>query len=92
MNRPRVTAQHRVEPIDQRVLCSPHAYTTPGVEVSVSFDLHDHHAALDLLDAAVREVKAQIEETQGDVIERNRAAFDEEIREAHTIARRRESQ
>lgn len=64
MNRSRVTAQHRVEPIDQRVLCSPHAYTTPGVEVSVSFDLHDHEAALKLLDAAVREVKAQIEETK----------------------------
>ena len=32
------------------------------------------------------------QETQGDVIERNRAALDEEIREAHTIARRRESQ
>lgn len=64
MNRPRVTAQHSINPIDQRVLCSPHAYTTPGVEVSVSFDLHDHQAALDLLDAAVREVRAQIEETK----------------------------
>lgn len=92
MNRPRVTAQHRVDPIDQRALCSPHAYTTPGVEVSVSFDLHDHDVALDLLDAAVREVRAQIEETQGDLVERNRAAIEEEIREAHTIARRRESQ
>ena len=49
-------------------------------------------AALDLLDAAVREVKAQIEEARGDVVERNRAALDEEIREAHTIARRGESQ
>ena len=66
MNRPRVTAQHRVEPIDQRVLCSPHAYTTPGVEVSVSFDLHDHTAALNLLDTAVRQVREQIEETKGE--------------------------
>ena len=66
MNRPRVTAQHRVEPIDQRALCSPHAYTTPGVEVSVSFDLHDHDAALAALDSAVREVRAQIEETKGE--------------------------
>ena len=92
MNRPRVTAQHEVEPIDQRALCSPHVYTTPGVEVSVSFDLHDHEAALKALERAVADVRAQIEETRGDVIERNRAAFDEEIREAHTIARRRESQ
>lgn len=35
-----------------------------SIEVSVSFDLHDHKVALDLLDAAVREVKAQIEETK----------------------------
>ena len=66
MNRPRVTAQHHVDPIDKRAMCSPHAHTTPGVEVSVSFDLHDHKAALELLDAAVREVKAQIEETKGE--------------------------
>ena len=92
MNRPRVTAQHEIEPIDRVAWSGPGTHTTPGVEVSVSFDLHDHAAALDLLDAAVREVKAQIEETQGDVVERNRAACDEEIREAHTIARRRESQ
>lgn len=63
MSRPRVTAQHSFDPRDQRALRSPHAYTTPGVEVSVSFDLHDHEAALSLLDAAVREVRAQIEET-----------------------------
>lgn len=91
MNRPRVTAQHEIEPIDQRAMSSPHVYTTPGVEVSVSFDLHDHEAALELLDAAVRQVREQIEETRGDVIERNRAAIDEEIREAHTIVRRKET-
>ena len=64
MNRPRVTAQHEVEPIDQRALCSPHVYTTPGVEVSVSFDLHDHEAALKVLERAVADVRAQIEETK----------------------------
>ena len=63
MNRPRVTAQHSVEPIDRVAWSGPCAHTTPGVEVSVSFDLHDHKAALDRLDAAVREVRAQIEET-----------------------------
>lgn len=91
MNRPRVTAQHSFEPTENRTWAGDF-HTTPEVEVSVSFDLHDHASALDLLDAAVRQVKAQIEETQGDVTERNRAAIDEEIREAHTIARRRESQ
>jgi len=30
----------------------------------VSFDLHDHQAALQALDAAVGRVKAQIEETR----------------------------
>ena len=64
MNRPRVTAQHEIDPIDQRALCSPHAYTTPGIEVSVSFDLHDHKAALKALERAVADVRAQIEETK----------------------------
>lgn len=63
MNRPRVTAQHSVEPIERVAWSGPFVHTTPGVEVSVSFDLHDHTAALELLDAAVREVRAQIEET-----------------------------
>lgn len=64
MTRPRVTAQHEIEPIDRVAWSGPFAHTTPGVEVSVSFDLHDHEAALDLLDTAVREVRAQIEETK----------------------------
>lgn len=68
MNRPRVTAQHSVESTDQRTWGGS-AHTTPEVEVSVSFDLHDHKAALDLLDAAVREVKSQIEETNVSPIE-----------------------
>ena len=69
MNRPRVTAQHSVEPTDRVAWSGPFVHTTPDVEVSVSFDLHDHKAALDLLDAAVREVKSQIEETNVNPIE-----------------------
>ena len=65
MNRPRVTAQHEIEPIERRTW-SGDFHTTPGVEVSVSFDLHDHDAALAALDSAVREVRAQIEETKGE--------------------------
>ena len=52
MNRPRVTAQHSVEPTDRVAWSGPFVHTTPDVEVSVSFDLHDHASALDLLDAA----------------------------------------
>ena len=66
MNRPRVTAQHEIEPIDRVAWSGPGTHTTPGVEVSVSFDLHDHDAALAALDSAVREVRAQIEETKGE--------------------------
>ena len=69
MSRPRVTAQHSVEPIDKVAWSGPFAHTTPGVEVSVSFDLHDHEAALKALERAVADVRAQIEETRGDVIE-----------------------
>lgn len=63
MNRPRVTAQYHIESIERRTwsgACS----IAPEVEVSVVFDLHDHKFALDLLDAAVAEVRAQIEETK----------------------------
>ena len=63
MTRPRVTAQHTVESIENRTWAGDFR-TTPEVEVSVSFDLHDHEAALAALDAAVREVRAQIEETK----------------------------
>ena len=63
MTRPRVTATATREAITTTQLCGPSS-TGPGVEVSVSFDLHDHDAALAALDSAVREVRAQIEETK----------------------------
>ena len=91
MNRPRVTANYEL-PAETLRTHGGRQWTSPDVLVTVSFDLHEHEAALKALERAVADVRAQIEETQGDVIERNRAAFEEEIREAHTIARRRESQ
>ena len=63
MSKPRVTASHETEALTTRAMCGP-TRTTPGVVVEVSFDLHDHHTAIALLDRAVQEVKAQIEETQ----------------------------
>lgn len=35
-----------------------------GVTVEVAFPLHDHEAALEALDRAVADVRAQIEETR----------------------------
>ena len=64
MNRPRVTAQHEIEPLLRRTQ-SGARLITPGVEVSVCFDLHDHEGALKALERAVADVRAQIEETKG---------------------------
>ena len=91
MNRPRVTATYEL-PAETFRAHGGRRWTSPDVLVTVGFDLHEHEGALKALERAVADVRAQLEETQGDVIERNRAAFEEEFREAHTIARRRESQ
>ena len=64
MSRPRVEASSTFEPIRLRSLGGGLDHTQPGVTVEVSFDLHDHEAALLALDAAVASVKAQIEETR----------------------------
>ena len=62
MKRPRVSVTEHIEPNEfgnfgDGVFC-----VTPGVEVLVDFDLHDHEQALALLDRAVARVKAQIAE------------------------------
>ena len=36
---------------------------TPGIDIEVTFELHDHNSALALLDRAVADIRAQIEET-----------------------------
>ena len=46
----------------ERYLCSSRERYTPGAHINVSFDLHDHHAALEALDSVVADVKAQIAE------------------------------
>ena len=92
MNRPRVTARHYIEPRVIQGSLRRSNLTTPYVLVEIEFDADDAKSALAFLESAVRDVRAQIEEARGDVIERNRAAFEEEVREAHTIARRKESQ
>lgn len=61
--RPRVTAQHQIQPVSMAALCQELDDITPGVTVAVSFDLHDHETALSLLEQAVTNVRAQIEET-----------------------------
>lgn len=61
--RPRVIARYDREPLAQGRLCDDHVYATPGIELRLDFDLHDHDAALNLLEQAVEDVRGQIAET-----------------------------
>jgi len=63
-SRPRVTASHVRDGVAITSLFTPGVARTPRVELHVAFDLHDHHAALSALEAAVADVRAQIEETR----------------------------
>lgn len=63
-DRPRVTASAEYEPVSNRSICGQLDIDTPGVRVDVEFDLHDHESALALLDMAVADVRAKIEETK----------------------------
>ena len=62
--KPRVTARAEIEAATVRAVCEPFAKTSPAVEISVEFDLHDHWSAITALHQAVREIEAQIEETK----------------------------
>lgn len=62
-SKPRVTASSSVEAVSRRALCEAFPRVSPGVEIRVDFDLHDHKEALAALDRAVADVEAQIEET-----------------------------
>lgn len=61
--RPRVGARAEIDAITEQRICSPVTYTSPRVLIEVTFDLHDHAAALTALEAAVDNVRTQIEET-----------------------------
>lgn len=67
VKRPVVTASHTTtyerEEIRDGGNHLTRVITTPGVHVEVTFDLHDHERALDHLEVAVADVRAQIEET-----------------------------
>ncbi len=65
-DKPRVTAQHHIEAHTDQRICDEFGTTTPDVLVSVSFDLHDHEAALSALTTAVVNVRSQIEQTMPD--------------------------
>lgn len=62
--RPRVHAAHETDGIEYR-RADGYTYSSPAITLEVTFDLHDHDAALNLLDNAVANVKAQIEDTKG---------------------------
>lgn len=62
MSRPTVTATHQTDRFTDGRQCGT-GYTSPGITLEVDFELHDHEAALALLDRAVDDVRAQIAET-----------------------------
>ena len=68
MSKPIVTAKHVTEYRPKRPATSFYGSTlayaaTPGVHVELTFELHDHESALAFLEAAVEDIRAQIEET-----------------------------
>lgn len=64
-DRPIVTATYEQGREVAKVWSGRTVRTQPGVIVEVTFPLHDHEAALEALDRAVADVRAQIEETRG---------------------------
>lgn len=62
MMRPRVTATFNQEAVVTQSMYGDE-HTSPAVELVVEFDLHDHAAALHVLESCVQQVRAQIEET-----------------------------
>jgi len=57
---PRIVASDRLDWIEETRLCDAAPRRTPGVELEVTFDLGDHHAALQALDAVIANVRQQI--------------------------------
>lgn len=64
IQRPTVTATYRSDPITEAVACVGFT-TTPGIDLTLTFELHDHEAALALLLDAMRDVRAQVEQAKG---------------------------
>lgn len=67
MNRttPRVEATFGINPVSNETLCDGIYFTTPGVDITVTWDLGDHANALAHLDSAVRQVRGQIAKAGG---------------------------
>ncbi len=62
--KPTVHATYEREAVDTGTFGDPARWSEPGIRIDVTFRLHGHEAALRLLDAAVADVRAQIEETK----------------------------
>lgn len=62
-SRPTVTAESVHQSITRRSFDGAEI-KTPGVIIQVEFQLHDHEMALIVLERAVADIRAQIEETR----------------------------
>lgn len=67
MNRttPRVEASFGINPVSDQNLCDGIYFTSPGVDITVTWDLGDHANALEYFDSAVRQVRGQIAKAGG---------------------------
>lgn len=62
--KPTVHVTYEQEAMDVSTFAASSRWRQPGIRLDLTFRLHDHEGALQLLDAAVADVRAQIEETK----------------------------
>ncbi len=62
--KPTVHVTYEQEAVDVSTFAEVDQWRQAGIQLDLTFRLHDHEGALRLLDAAVADVRAQIEETK----------------------------
>lgn len=63
MSKPIVTATYEQRRMEDVTLTGEIIHRQPGIDIELTFRLGDHERALALLERAVADVRAQIEET-----------------------------
>ena len=64
MSKPIVTATYEQRRMEDVTLTGEIIHRQPGIDIELTFRLGDHERALALLERAVADVRAQIEETR----------------------------
>lgn len=63
MSKPIVTATYKQRRIEEVTIVGEITHRQPGIDIELEFRLGDHERALALMERAVADVRAQIEET-----------------------------